>query len=190
MYKYTKKIGLFTTLCTSMLLFSCSKDSNETEMTDTNYSILEINDDDQVAFEQISSSISQKSSVTGKCLTVGKKVEFYIQTQDDLSNQRIEYYGYHVYDVKVTNSSEGRWELKSDRVAMDKINRYSDPFEQISENQWKATAYMISYRPDNNGYRFYWAIHGMNKTKNYPKWGSCSGKSFNKDITNLYLRNK
>lgn len=50
---------------------------------------------------------------------------------------------------------------------------------------YSVTAFMASYREDNGAYRYHWKIKKDSDNiwiKNYPRWASCTGKPFTKEV--------
>lgn len=173
------------------LFTSCSKDSEA--ITPDN-----IESENSIVIE--STGISEKNAV---CNGKIKPVWFHIldannHVQELLKSGElmVRYYGYAAdeVDVHVPDIEYGvnyRTATLKDPNTEPKmhIRHLTDnsDFYKKQKNPWGVNGYLASYRTDGDKYRYHYAlmIDGERKEAQWPKWNSCSGKVFNKNLTKL-----
>ncbi len=182
-----KKISIFTTLLSiAVSLVSCSKDELDTTVdVSTTYE-----PDEFMAMSEMNREASDLP-----CNNQLREVHFKISASHNKWNDHImlRYFGAHpddVDDIYVNWTPNTRPYLKSDKEAKDTNVPFVGGHPYVY-----ATAYIASYKGSNGNAHYHFCLVDTSRTDNkgnyirvgkqYPKWGSCSGDIFEKDITGL-----
>ena len=165
----------------SLSLFSCNKEDNMTEKG-TNENTL--------------SSTTEQSLVASPCGDAIKPVWFVIWHEDMTNDIKFRYYGYDKTEViqfyPDYANGEPRFKAKPGVLPHDVVVDFLDDDRPGFEGRKRRDAYLAAYGGSDGERKFHYCLvdtrinsNDQRIGKQYPVWGSCSGRYFVKDISHL-----
>lgn len=185
---------VFLLAFTYFAFVSCSKDTASTTVSDSDAMITSLDDisstmevdieqEDQIASNLDSSSFQAKSG-SDHCGMKFKIITFKIVSDKMHDGIQLRYHGYDYYkdfEYIAPSPYTGSKSILKDGIIS---KNHHITFKHDTGNEWYAAGELASYREDGDGFRFHYALVNGNYTwRQFPKWSSCGGKHFVKDLT-------